>query len=70
MYAQHCSGFVFWGVGVTCFKPTMVSTQFTKNIASKFSENNIKSVKCIFIIFQTITDFVKKCPDQIRGAGV
>lgn len=70
LYAQRCSCFVFWGLGVACFKPSTVSTPFAKNIASKFSENNMKSVKCIFIIFQAITDFVKKCPDQIRGAGV
>lgn len=60
---------LFWGDGVACFKRSTVSTQITENIASKFSENRKKSVKCIFRIFQVITDFIKKYDDQIRGAG-
>lgn len=34
------------------FKLSTVFTQFTECIASKFSENSMKSVKCTWIIFQ------------------
>lgn len=45
-------GLYFQDDGIVSFKPSTFFTQFTENIASKFSEKSMKPVKCIRIIFQ------------------
>lgn len=56
-------------MGLLVLSPALSPLSSLKVLTLNSVRNSMKSVKCIFIIFQVITDFVKKYTGQLRGAG-